>query len=674
MEDEGMVSENARNLQEAWNAAIAQALVNERGFYQFCREVRTLKSLPNSPDFRFLMLLKEFIEGHGSAESALGLKGLSTNAEKLRSKFSTFLSSSPQQEKLQSLLEKFIREPDKITRRHYEQAAGLIPIDVLRIPTDQMGELISLSRGLNQKAAVAKGWDAVPLGRLTSLDSKLNQVAQYLPQAIREILLHPFVHNLAVMCRRLAPEARSSAASQLVRAIPFLLPRLAGEKFQEVERKLLINREEWWEGAQSGIEQLQARVEGMSLEEKLALLRSLRLKIRAQPPEEPDFDDLPFDEDDDDYEDDFPEDRASEAAGLAGPLLLLDRSILKDISVRLPEDHSRERKGLVRVMEPILLHDLCYIFDTSEDLDDILGILDSAIDAGCAGIRMGLLAVLAGAALRNGDLRRRAEKLLDKLPAPTPEDMEWLAAEWKDLYFPIARSLTPLLARYKSDKNLLRVFSFQLCGMSELIMLETLLKKELSKFEPGLSDLLDPPKPEEPGILRRELNALTEYEVLDHARNFLRCYADGRLSVEGHLCWLKASHALNPKGVWEFALADLKRYESMISKSTEILPMKSFETLRIDKAEAIWLFLKEHPDEPATIPSETLGPLLAGLLENLRTPLSYHTLFIRIEKILAERVKGGDETVKPIMERLRRTLLELSGPARKTSKSRKYKR
>jgi hypothetical protein len=209
--------------------------------------------------------------------------------------------------------------------------------------------------------------------------------------------------------------------------------------------------------------------------------------------------------------------------------------------------------------------------------------------------------------------------------------------------------------------------------MLEFTMVQTVLEKELSKFEPGLAELLDMPKPEEPGILRRELNALTEYDVLDPVRNFLRCYPKGRLNIEGHLCWLNASYSLNPQGVWEYALADLKHYENMISESDEFLPIKAFQTLLTDKTDAILLFMKEHPDELRELPVDTLESLLNELLENLRTPLHHHTFFIRLEKLLAERVKGGDESVRPVMDRLREILQSLGRHGKSTNKTRKYK-
>jgi hypothetical protein len=99
----------------------------------------------------------------------------------------------------------------------------------------------------------------------------------------------------------------------------------------------------------------------------------MRMRGRNRPSKGPDFEDLDFFEDDDDddndhylYDDDddaFPEEELGDVEFARG-LLLLHRSILDDISRRLAEQSQRDRKELVRVMEPVLFEDLDFIFDT----------------------------------------------------------------------------------------------------------------------------------------------------------------------------------------------------------------------------------------------------------------------------------------------------------------------
>jgi hypothetical protein len=675
LENEGLVSANAVEHQAAWKAVIKQAIQQERAFAQFCREVGTLKTLPNAPDLRLLMRLKGVVEGCGSAEEVLELKGLTPDAERLRSNFAAFAASPIHQEKLRTLLEKFIREPDKITRRYFEQVAELIPVSSLGTCASRMGESIALARSFNQKAVVARGWDGVDSSRLEMLDSRLLRVSHSLPEALREILLHPFVRNIAVMCRRLAPQAGSNRAAQLLHAIPFLLPRLAGEKFQEVESKLLINRGEWAEGSAKDLNALGRKVEGLSIEEKLTLLNGLRLRIQNRPSEDPDFGDLDmFDDDDDDDDDEFLEGEGSAAAGLARALLLLHRSILQDISRRLAELSARERKELVRVMEPILFRDLDYILDTTESADELLGLLDAIIGAGCAGTRMGLLALLAGAQCRDRDLRKRAQQHLDQSAAPTLQDMEWLAREWSELYYPSARSLKPLLVRYQNEPALLTVFATQLCSMVEFDLVESMIKTDLARSPLALTELLGLGKPREPGILRRELEALSDYSVLDPARHLLRCYADERLTIEGHLCWLNALHALRPEGVWGYALEELRRYREVDAKSRGLLPVRALQQVYAGKVEAVLRFMKEHVAELATLSTEILGPLLNDLLKHSKIALAHHTLLIRLEKLFVERAAAGEEAVRPLLDRIKESLQELARPGRQARKGRKSKR
>lgn len=681
LESEGLVSENAGEHHEAWKALIKKALQQERAFDEFCSEVGTLKSLPtNNPDFLLLMGLKEYIEGRGSAEEILELKGLNPDAQRLRSNFSAFAASATKLDKLRSLLARFVREPEKITGRFFEQVVDLLP-DSAGTSAGLMGESISTARRFNQKAAVSRGWAGVDFRNLEMLDSRLERVSRYLPPALREILLHPFVYNIALMCRRLAPEAGSSRAARLVRAIPFLLPALAGERAEEVRAKLLIGSGEWTEGSDSDFNALQPKVERLSIEEKVTLLGSLRLKAGDRRSGEPGFKFPDFfdDEDEDDYEDGlFPGEEKSSAVDLARSLLLLHRSILGDISGRQAGLPLRDKKELVRVMEPVLLQDLDTILDAMEGPEEFQSLLDAAIVTGCAGVRLGLLAFLAGSSYRNADLRKHAEKLLDQTPAPTRQDMEWLAKKWSELYYPRARSLRPLLVRYKDESDLLAIFATQLCSMAEYDLFESALHAELLRLPSALAEIVGMrTKPEDFVILRGELDELTEHEALDPPRHFLRCFPGGRLSMDGHLCWLEALRSLRGVAVWEYAVGELKRCMRLDAPD----PMdfshseKSLKKLLKDKNEALRLFMKEHLDELASLPMVTLEPLLNELLKLSTIQPTESTLLIRMEKLLAERAKGGEEFLRPLMDRLRQTLHHLARPVkRRTPQSRRSKR
>jgi hypothetical protein len=680
LEDEGLVAENQKEHQEAWKAVIKQAVTQEPAFTQFCRQIEAFKTLPKTPDLRLLMFLKNFIEGQGPAAELPEPKGLTPDAEKLRSSFAAFASSSMQLEKLGTLLEKFVREPDKITRRYFEKVAELLPRGFLGANVKHLGGSIPQARSFNSKAAVARGWNGVD-SRLESLDRRLLSASRGLPEALAEVLLHPFVHNLAVMCRRLAPEARNHRAVQLVRSIPFLLARLAGEKLPEIEKKLLIDHGQPMDGSHHDLGAFQRKLEGLRIEEKATLLRGLRLKAQDRPAEDDEIDDLDlFDDEDDDFDEedgsfDDPFDHPGPTAvALAGSLLTLYLSIFKDISHRLGELSARERKELVRVMEPILIRDLDFIFDTLESIDEFVSFLGAAIGAGCAGPRMGLLAVLAGACYRKGELRKRAEKLLDQAPAPTEEDMKWLSGEWGELYFPRAQALKPLLVRYQNQKELLAVLTAQICGRVEFELIESTVKSQLAELPWTLSEILGRRKSKELETLRRELDGLAEFEALDAARHLLRCYSDGRLTLEGHLCWLNALHSTSPEGAWGYALDELERYKHLSERGGDFLPQMAFEILLADKVKAVLLFVQEHADELATLPMDTLEPLLDDLLRHPKVLRAHHTLLIRLEKLLAERLERGEKNVRPLMGRIKQSLLELARPEKKPRKTRKGKR
>ncbi|MHC1741818.1 MAG: hypothetical protein AB9873_02160 [Syntrophobacteraceae bacterium] len=673
LEGEDLVSAHSKEHQEAWKAVIKRALVDERSFQQFGPEAATLKVLPSSPDFRLLMGLSRAIEDVEPPEDLFKLNGLSSEAERLRSRFASFVSSRFQREKLKGVLTKFIREPEKITRRYFEDVADLIPARSIAATVRDMGACIPLARRFNSKAAVAAGWDGVHLSKLAHLDTGVKQICFALPDSMVDILLHPFLQNLAVMCRRLAPEATFNRASELVGVMPFLLRRLAGQKFEEVESKLLMSRGEWVGEGHEDFGGFVKKVELLSLEEKVALLNTFGRRARDILSEDSDFDDEDFFDDEED--DAFPDEEASEIHLMALSLLALHTSVLTDIKARYPKLTPREKKELTRVMEPVLIRDFDVILDALEDLEVLVDFLLTAIEAGCAGTRLTLLAVLAGARYHRGDLRRRAEKYLDQLPAVTREDLKWICHEWGELFYPKVQTLKPLLVRFQDQGLLLDVFVNHLCKSVEFNLIEYMLKTEFSRLPLALRSLFPTRKPEEPEILRRELAAFTEHRVLDPVRLLLGCYADGLLTTDAHLCWLKAYHSLKGEDVWDFALQEIRRYREADERGRIVAGMRSMRTLQSDKIDATLLFMQEHLDDLSRLSTDVAGPLLEELLRRPEMPVSHHPLLIRLEKVMAQRVEAGEEAARSMRDEIRRVLKELAkAEAQKPPKSRKRKR
>jgi hypothetical protein len=676
LEDEGLTAEYAREQKEAWKTVVKQALKSERAFEQFLHEVDSFKKGPVDPDFHFLKLLKEFIEERSSADEILQLKGLSADAERIKSKVAAFASQSSNFAKLKTVLEKFLREPQKITRRFFHDLAILLPATALRTAVNRLGEWIPVARSFNHKAAVARGWAGVDYMSLERLDSRVAHISYGLPPALREILLLPFLHNLAVMCRRLSPTAGSHNAAQLVRSIPSLIRGLAGEKIGDVERELLIRHGDWVENRDGGGGSLEERMPAMSLEEKLVLLSGLRARAVERRPEAPAYGDKDFydQEDDEDDIDDLFDDSNSRPSDLAHSLMSVHRSILGDISVRAPKLSSREQKDLVGVMEPVLLRDLDYILDHLPYFEDVVPLLEDAMDSGCAGTRMGLLVLLAGGVFRKTDLRRRAGKQLDRSAPPSVDDMKWLAGHWNALFYPKARALRPLFQRYGGDATLLSPFSVQVCKLVEGDVIEHMISPALLRF--SLSPFSGPalPKPEAPGILRRELDDLSEFAVLDPVRHFLRCYGEDRITLEGNLCWLNAWRAMRPDAVWEMALKDLKRYETIHAHTRSMLQLRELNTLVSEKVQAFLLFMKEHLDEVAMLPMGELEAVLGGLLKYHEVLRDHNNLLVHMNNRLNERLRAGEVGVRPMLETLKKTLLDLARTHKKTSRPSKRKR
>lgn len=660
LESEGLASTRSHEYGEAWKAVIDKALKHEAGFDQLRREIGALKSLPENRDLRFLILLAGYLEDRNTAEAVLELKGLSPDAEKLRSRFAGFVSSGPTGDKLRPLLLKFTAEPDLVSRRHYLQLAGMLH-DGLGDVVGDLGELINRVRRHNQKKAVSGGWEAVSPAEFRELDGRLCSIAGLLPPALEEVVLHPFVCNIAQLCRRLAPGALLNQASHLLGSMPFLLPRLAGERLEEVQRKLALDSE--LEDDDEEYSHLIARrSEKLGIEEKLTLLSRLRFKIRNLHPSDIDSDFLDvFDDGEDDNVSRIEE--TVQARELTGGILSLYQRIFDDIAVRYPGLSSREQKELVTVMEPVLLADLQFCAGLILDENALMELLNGAMQSGCAGTHLTLLTVLISSHYRNGELRRRTEKYLDQLAAPTEQEIQWLAAEWAEYYYPGVRSLKPLLSRYEKDEALTRIFADAIRSHLEVSLCESLVLADFAGY--GV-EALPVGQSTDPKLVRRELDALPGYKALDSVRAFLRCYADDRFTLEGHLCWLNTVHASHPEEAWQMALDEIRRGQQ--AEAACEFPLALLYRVIAEKREAVQLFAMEHAHEFAALPTDILGPLLSELTVNLKNWRKHMPFLIRLEKLIVDRVTSGDTDARPVMEKVRNTLQKLAkNTAPKTS-------
>ncbi len=670
LESENAVSDHSKEYREAWQALTRQAVKQCSAFERFCTEVESLKKLPADPDFRLLMLLKGLVENRNTGQEILQLKGLSPGAEKLRSNFAWFASESGAKDaKLKVLLEKFVREPDKITRRYYEQLAELLPGEPSSEYVRRLGQIIPNARRLNQKGTVSQGWDGCPAATLKRLDRTMSALSKELPPALRDIVLHPFVHNLALMCRRLAPETTRQQGATFVRTMSFAFPRLAGERSAEIKSKLLSDSDDWSGGMDRTPAALREELKRLDLEAKFSLLARLRMTVEGGPshvsgPGSPDF----FDDDD---EDKVEQEQQANTTHLATTLLTVYRNILGELALRSPTLSAREQRELVRVMEPNLCFDLQFVFDVMPEPGDFVGFLRAILDAGCVGTRLGLLSMLAGARYRDRDLHSRAEKFLGQAAEPTVADTRWLAKEWVQLYYPYARSLRPLLQRYAHRRELLMVLVMHLYIEVELELFEATGRAQFAGILSGFFGGFGPGKPKNPGILRRELAELDDYDVLDLARLFLGCYPEDRLTREGHLSWFNILHSVHPEGFWQYILDDLRRHEKMQQRSRNHFPFGIYGISKNDKVEAVLLFMEQHRDELPMAPLDALGPLLDELLQYPQILTRQQRLLIHLNNMLLKRLEAGETGTKPLLDKMRNLLLSSAKSARKPAKTRK---
>jgi hypothetical protein len=671
VEEGDLRSAQAGECKEAWKLLVRQALMRQEAFADFCREVGTLKVHPAFPDFQLLMHLRKTLSSEGPASPWPSLKGLSPEAERLRGGFEQYTGFQGREEKLKRVLGKFLATPEKITRRVYEDLAEVSRLPDFARQVSALGELIPAYRQLNQKTAVSRGRLGVDYGHLKHLDRLLQNRSRQLPAATREILLFPFVDQLSIMVRRLAPELKPAEAAGLLRSVPFLLPSLAGERAGELQKKLLFEQSNGIAPADLEMKALQQEVPDWSFEEKLTFLGKIRLLLRKTSASSRDANPstMFLDEVEPGAEDD-------DADRFATVVVFLYQNILAEISRRSGEISSRDRKELIKVMEPTILQDLDLLIDAMGGPEPLIRFLDAAMAAKCAGTKLGLFGLLVSGAFRDRDLQKRSSALLDQSPPATTQDMQWLADEWEDLYFPHAQALAPLLTRYEDNLPLLLPLATRLCAILEASLLEATVFDDLVGFPFGPKKAPRHAVSEDVAIFRRHLEALAPHKELDLVRLYLRCHVDGRLTSEAQRCWLKGLFAMNLSGFWDFIQADLTKALTLINEAEDVL----FRTTSIRKVadariEAILLFLFEHFAGMSTEETGFVERLLDPLLAQPNLLSKHHSLLIRLNNLLVEKSPGPQsEAARSLHRKIMKALRHLSTGTRKTLKPRNRRR
>ncbi|GLI33849.1 hypothetical protein [Desulforhabdus amnigena] len=657
VEASNLEAQYAEDLSDVWKSLIRRALRDPHAFKTFCEEVQSIRNLPASADFTFLMVLEGFLEGTKTRQDLADLKGLSLPAETLRERALLWNDEIFSSGRMQKLLKPFAVQPEKVTQRYYDELSRALIETELAVPVEMLGEHIPELRRMNSKAGVAKGWKAVDFEELANLEDSLSNIMENFPPSLFQLLVHPFAFQIAALMKRLGGKGDPSSMAGLVSAIPTLFQSVAGENADEIRAQLLRAHPESMSAAE--IPRLESQIATGSFEEKLVLLNRMRemLKQKSHKDEE-EF--LPFSLFGEEEEVDEESWRV---------FRLLFNEILREIGERTKDISPREGKELRQVMDRIIQDNFPLLIDDPGDAKELAPLLSRLVEAHCLGKRLALLALIVAKGARNVSLQHAAESVLDQSAPVDIGDMEWLLTVFRPLYYPGLRILTPLLDRFPSDSEIYPMIPMKILHDTEdLVALRTLTGLSHGLMA-GFTKGLEKKFAQEFNKLRQELKELGDYQQLNLLRKYIECFPEGIHTPEALNNWLENLRNFYPGNFLSALRKELEGLAVKKASAEDMFFLDDSVTQFLDgQISTIFNFLKKHEDDLLTAePGDLQG--LFDVMKKFRSLLRRDpSPLVRVGNMLQRRIESGDMDVAPVRDQFMRLLSEVAKPPAKSSR------
>ena len=278
--------------------------------------------------------LKDFLEDEDARPAIAALTGLSPAAQLLREKLLSWSWEPAQDNKIGRCIKILINQPEKVTGRTFTELGTLLAPTPLSETIQSLSKAINQIRKFNSKTARGNRNRAGLSDRdLKILDNRLDQIAGSLDPVLREVLLYPFIYQAVQHFERLVAREDFAELSHLAAVIPFLFSQAAGSQAENLKNRCRHLAGEF-ATEKEAVDYLQQALP-QDLETKLAALGQVRLALKSLDPSE----------------------------RLLREFHNLYKRVLDGIGKRQKELSPREKRDLMRVMDPILFRDLEWLPD-----------------------------------------------------------------------------------------------------------------------------------------------------------------------------------------------------------------------------------------------------------------------------------------------------------------------
>ena len=412
VEKENLHRNYPREEQEAWNSLVKRALRLPANLQEFWTHLPSIKKYPSFPDFRCLLLLRDFVAGKEVRSDLAALRNLTFPAESFRQKALSWKDDFFPEKKIRSLLAAFLHHPEKVTPKYYSSLASLVGGTGLATVVTDLGSKFDGVRRLNRKTRGRRRLGSEILKKVADADRLLKEISGVLALPLQEILFYPFLFQVHSFFREGVEKEAVPILLRVASSMPFMFLKAAGEKGEELQKHLL--------GASATLSDLDrsylAKISGGSLEEKAALVGRMRSPLQKGAGDE--------------YYDQFRQ---------------LYQSLLTDLAARQESLPERERRELAQVMASSVLKDLPLLWTDPDDLGQLMDLLRPMAAIGLGNGKMAVLGLILAEKIRDRDLKKQAQNSLKDQLELSQEDILWVLDSFPELIFPEVGSLRALV-------------------------------------------------------------------------------------------------------------------------------------------------------------------------------------------------------------------------------------
>ena len=623
VEKENLHRTYPREEEEAWNSLVKRALRLPANLQEFWTHLPSLRKYPSSPDFRCLLLLRDFVAGKEVRSDLAALRNLTFPAESLRQKALSWQDPFFPEKKIRSLLAAFLHHPEKATPKFYSSLASLVGGTGFATMVAGLGSKFDGVRRLNRKTRGRRRLGPEIIRKVTDADRLLKELSGSLALPLQEVLFYPFLFQVQAFFRERAEKDPTPTLLRVASSMSFMFLKAAGEKGPEFQKHLL--------GASTTLSDLDhsylSKISGGSLEEKAALVARLRSALQKGGAEE-----------------------------YCDQLRQLYQSLLTDLAARRGSLPERERRELARVMASSVLKDLPLLWTDPDDLEQLMSLFRPMAAMGLGNPKIAVLALTLAEKIRDRDLKRQAQISLKDQGELSRDDILWVLDSFPELIFPEVRSLKALMEVAGTDAAFMPTLIDRVRDELHMFLITYAVTRRMRGPFAFFSELNVEDFKMGYHAWRRDLAELKAYPPFALLLEGLACFPEGYFTTKGFQRYLNLRYEREMGLEWVILELEKNRNKTLLAKrflADSFLPLPAEEVLgEIEKA--YFLFLEERFEGLKMARLEILEKLTNLLLET-KPAATEGNLLIRISNLLGERL--GESQAYALREKIMNHLL-----------------